>query len=119
MVQWTEKELMSIVSHISAVNLEFKPENIMHKNLMNQDFEESFEEIKNYKYCGILFLHPYLTRLFGMLGLLENKTFVKLNARIRAAQLLFYLVNFDRKAEEEDFNFFKLILEIDKDILFP
>lgn len=70
----------------------------------------------SFKYCGIIFLHPYLNELFNAFNLLESKGFKNIEAQIKAVYLLNYLATYQTESEEEDFQFFKLLVGLDSEL---
>lgn len=118
-IRLTEQELSKVINQFKISNLEVESIIADNKTQISKTLMSDSESYVNYKYCGVVFLHPYLAKLFKRLGLIVGNTFINMSGRIKAAQILFYLSNSYRKATEEDFNFFKLILEIDKDVFVP
>ncbi|RQO66350.1 hypothetical protein DBR43_29455 [Pedobacter sp. KBW06] len=50
--------------------------------------------------AGLVLLHPFLNSLFHLLGLLQEKRFLNIDAREKAIYLLHYLATGEKKAEE-------------------
>jgi hypothetical protein len=50
--------------------------------------------------AGLVLLHPFLNSLFQLLGLLQEKRFLNIDAQEKAVYLLHYLATGEKKAEE-------------------
>lgn len=105
-----------ISSNISSLSIGSTMQN-------NQDIQfrvsSPRDDVKYLKYCGVIFLHTYWCELFASLHLLENKSFIDQEAKIKAVYILYYLVTFKEVADEDDFEFFKLLVGIEGNLFIP
>lgn len=69
-------------------------------NARDQKEEEEIQEGVFITAAGLVLLHPFLNSLFQLLGLLQEKRFLNIDAQERAIYLLHYLATGEKKAEE-------------------
>lgn len=110
-IQLQEKELKSI---FVIINTGIKSKQIHRKATeKNDDVNLKSEDVQNLKYCGVIFLHTYLNEVFEKFSLLHGKAFNDVGAQIKAVYILYYLVTYQTEAEEDDFEFLKLLVGLD------
>lgn len=119
-IEISESGITAVFDRLIAHSFESEIKSLKDRKSFNE--ENSFKTIGleiNYKHCGVLFLHPYFNELFTKSGLLDNTLFINLEAKIKAAQMLFYMATSKNLATEEDYRFFKTLLEIEEDVFIP
>lgn len=97
----------------AANNLLLETQSI--KSIYNND-ETSEQHFRN---CGLIFLHSYWNELFKRCDLLEIKAFKGVESQIKAVYLLHYLATFQTEAEEDDFQFLKILVGLKEEVIIP
>ena len=91
----TEKIKKKIISTDEEINIKKnKKEAAMKANEQVQE-EGIFTTL-----AGLVLLHPFLSSLFAVLNLLQNKQFINLQAQEKAINILYYLATGNTAAEE-------------------
>ena len=91
----TEKIKKKIISTDEEINIQKnKKEAVMKANEQIQE-EGIFTAL-----AGLVLLHPFLSSLFAVLNLLQNKQFINLQAQEKAINILYYLATGNTVAEE-------------------